>query len=113
MTRTFVFLFCTIALAMNCMAQQTISFNYPEAIADSSKTAFEKDFRQGMGLYNITCAVCHTSTVNSQPVIPTFSLAQLMDYEIRIWPQHADQLPDTKITEEELEKIILFLRYKN
>ena len=36
-----------------------------------------------------------------------------MDYEIRIqYPAHQDPMRETNVTPEELENIILFLRYK-
>jgi hypothetical protein len=36
-----------------------------------------------------------------------------MDYKLRIYPQHQEELGDLKMTHEELDKIISFLRYKN
>ncbi|MEO5563728.1 MAG: hypothetical protein ABIR18_09845 [Chitinophagaceae bacterium] len=95
-------------------AQKKIEFTYPEdALADSSKKAFVKDFNQGHALYLVTCAKCHNMSEGKKEIIPDFSLPQLMDYEMRLYPQHADRIgDDTKMTDVELQKIIVFLRYK-
>ena len=101
-----------IMAAGSASAQKKIAFDYPDDIADSAKAAFVKDFNQGQKLYVITCARCHTTKVNGKDVIHDFSLPQLMDYEIRIWPQHQQDLGETTLTEEELRKVVTFLRYK-
>ncbi len=93
--------------------QYKIEFQYPDDIVvDSAKKIFEKQFKQGHILYDISCAGCHTVTEGKKQIIPDFSLPQLMDYEMRIYPEHAEELPDTRITDVELTKIITFLRYK-
>jgi len=107
---------CTMALFAalfsKIAAQSKVEFEYPDDIADTAKKAFVKQFKQGRVLYDIACAKCHSTTVNKKELIPDFSLPQLMDYEIRIWPQHQEKLADTQITDLELADIVLFLRYK-
>ena len=97
--------FCTVSTA-----QKVPEFEYPEYLAtnDSTKKVFVKQFNQGRVLYGITCSKCH----NIKKIIPDFSLPQLMDYEMRQYPVHLERLNDTKITDEEMQKIILFLRFK-
>ena len=102
-------------LALNanvCHAQKKAAFTYPDDIADSAKKSFVKQFNQGMILYKISCNRCHIKIVGGKEVIPDFSLPQLMDYEIRIFPEHNEKLTDNKVSDEELAKIVLFLRYK-
>lgn len=95
------------------LGQKRVEYEYPEdVIADTARQSFVKQFKQGLALYKIGCAKCHTTIVKGKEVIPDFSVPQLMDYEIRIWPQHQEQLGDTQITDDELAKIVLFLRYK-
>jgi cytochrome c553 len=89
-----------------------IEFDYPDDIADTAKKNFEKKFRQGHSIYVMTCASCHNKTVNGKSVIPDFSLPQLMDYEMRMAPEHGEQLTDRFITDEEMQRVIIFLRYK-
>ena len=99
---------------LECVAQKKIDFEYPDdAIADSSKKSFVKQFNQGHTLYLMTCARCHNKTEGKKEIIPDFSLPQLMDYEIRLYPQHSEKFgDDTKLTDVELAKVVAFLRYK-
>lgn len=99
-------------IANVCDAQKKIGYTYPDDIADSAKKSFVKQFNQGMILYKISCNKCHIKLINGKEVIPDFSLPQLMDYEIRIFPEHNEKLTDNKVSDEELAKIVLFLRYK-
>jgi cytochrome c553 len=104
-------LFCLLATSLR--AQKKAEFTYPEdALADTAKKSFEKQFKQGKILYNLTCSKCHNMKVEGKDVIPDFSLPQLMDYEMRIYPQHVEELPDAKLADYEMQKIIVFLRYK-
>ena len=95
-------------------AQKKSEFDYPEdSITVSSQKAFIKNFGQGKVLYTISCAKCHNVKDGKKEVIPDFSLPQLMDYAMRIeYPEHQDKLRDTQITDEEMNRIILFLRFK-
>ena len=113
MIKPFVFfLVVGVCCSFISIAQKKIEYSYPDDIVDSAKKTFVKQFYQGHTLYKISCAACHTKKVNGKEIIPDFSLPQLMDYEIRIWPQHQEDLPETRITEQELSWIVLFLRYK-
>jgi mono/diheme cytochrome c family protein len=108
---------CTISFIIiffaGTAAQKKFEFTYPdEATTDSSKKVFAKQFKQGQVLYQVVCASCHKITEGRKEIIPDFSLPQLMDYEIRIYPQHQADLNDTKLTHEELDAIVSFLRYK-
>jgi hypothetical protein len=106
-----------VMILMSCFeaaGQKKFEFDYPdEATTDSSKKAFVKQFNQGHTLYMMTCSKCHNKMDGKKEIIPDFSLPQLMDYEVRLYPQHQDKFgDDTKLTDEELAKVIAFLRYK-
>jgi len=87
---------------------------YPaDSVSEASRKAFSKNFTQGKILYNLTCAKCHTVKDGRKEIIPDFSLPQLLDYEMRFYyPEHQDRLTDAKLADEELNQIIVFLRYK-
>jgi hypothetical protein len=113
LTAIFTLTFFSASFAQKSAASKKIGFDYPDDIADTSKKTFVKDFDQGYMLYKITCSKCHTTTEKGKEIIPDFSLPQLMDYEIRIWPQHQEDIGnDARLADGELAKIVLFLRYK-
>lgn len=103
-----------VAFYNELSAQKKIGFDYPEdSVTEESKKAFVKQFNQGKVLYNITCSACHNFKEKSIEIVPDFSLPQLMDYEMRFqYSAHKERLNDTHITDEELNKVILFLRFK-
>lgn len=89
-----------------------IEFDYPDDIVDTAKKSFEKKFKQGQVIYITTCGSCHNKTVNGKQIIPDFSLPQLLDYEMRMAPEHGDKLTDRFISDQEMERVLIFLRYK-
>jgi hypothetical protein len=107
-----IVVFVVTGLSLSVHAQKKGDFDYPDDIADSSKKTFVKDFNQGMVLYKIGCGKCHNKVVDKKELIPDFSLPQLMDYEMRFYPEHGEELPDSRVTDVEMQKIVLFLRYK-
>jgi hypothetical protein len=106
-------MFLFMVMANDCLAQKKIEFDYPgEATSDTARKNFVKEFNKGHVLYKISCARCHTIKDNKLEIIPDFSLPQLMDYEMRLYPEHEGQMDDTRVADTEMNKIILFLRYK-
>ncbi len=102
-----------IALIFQLNAQKKAEFDYPEdSTAEASKKAFEKQFNQGKVLYNISCGNCHNIKNGRKEIIPDFSMPQLMDYEMRMYTEHSDRLTDKHVADDEMSKIILFLRFK-
>ena len=113
----YIFLFSLILISgfiSHCSAQKKEAFRYPDDIpdSDSAKKAFVKQFKQGQVLYNISCGQCHNKKINGKEIIPDFALPQLMDYEMRMYAQHDDKLDDKHVRDDEMAKIVLFLRYK-
>jgi thioredoxin-related protein len=110
----FIFIF-NVFVSFESVAQKKAEFNYPEdSVSEESKKAFVKNFNQGKVLYSITCGGCHNFKEKNKQIVPDFSMPQLMDYEMRFqYTAHQDKLNDTHITDEEMSRVILFLRFKN
>jgi hypothetical protein len=106
------FVMLMMGLAFAGSAQKKEEFTYPDDIADTAKKAFVKQFNQGKVLYQISCGQCHNKKISGKDIIPDFSLPQLMDYEMRMYEQHENKLDDKHVRDEEMAKIVLFLRYK-
>lgn len=112
-------LFLSVLFNMDLKAQSASGksmpmpgYTFPDDIADTAKKTFVTDFRKGHRIYLITCGSCHNKTVNGKEVIPDFSLPQLLDYEMRLYQEHGDTLTDRFVTDDEMQKVITFLRYK-
>ena len=92
-----------------------VAFDFPDnmTLTDAEKIEFAKKIEKGKVLYELTCAKCHNTIVNGVSTIPDFSLPQLMDYEMRIqYPSHQDRLSEANVSVDELDMIVLFLRYR-
>lgn len=107
-------LICMVLFVLPSAAQKNTEFDMPaDSTTEASRQLFAKQFKQGKVLYSITCAKCHNVREGRKEIIPDFSMPQLMDYEMRFYyPEHQERLTDSKITDEEMNKIILFLRFK-
>lgn len=112
MIRVWFIVFIVLSFTCSATAQKKMEFDYPLDISDTAKKSFEKTFKQGRILYQMSCSKCHDTTVKGKLVIPDFSLPQLMDYEMRMYPEHGEQLTDKYISDKDMEKIVAFLRYK-
>ena len=97
-----------------CVTQPKLQYyNFPEDISEEAKTANLKMIEKGRVLYNINCAKCHNKKINGKIVIPDFTNTQLESYTIRIQNEvHVNNLPENKLTSEELEAIQFFFSYK-
>jgi len=104
-----------VIFLINCTSTNKISYSYPDDIItdDTAKKKFVKQFNEGEILYKINCAKCHSTNVHGKEIIPDFTLEQLENYEIRIQnPKHEEDLRETNITLDELDNVVLFLKYK-
>lgn len=109
----FFLLFFAICFFVNVSAQKN-ELTYPEdSVSVASRKAFDKTFKQGQVLYMISCGSCHNFKDKNKVIVPDFSMPQLMDYAMRIeYLSHREKLDDKHITDEEMTKIILYLRFK-
>jgi mono/diheme cytochrome c family protein len=105
-----------ITLALLCFAQKKgnkYGYDFPQEMAPDIKDAYTKICDKGQALYNLNCAGCHNIPVGKKSIIPDYTPEQLKGYELRVInPKHENDLPDTKVTAEELGNICTFLLYK-
>lgn len=102
-------------LGLQCFAQkkQKISYEFPAEMSPAVQSEFAKLCDKGKILYDLNCAKCHNTTVKGKEVIPDFPQEKLIGYELRVSnQQHEADMPDTKVTAEELGLITTFLTYK-
>jgi hypothetical protein len=104
-----------ITLFAACVSQQqaTVSYSFPEAMTEPVRLEFAKVCDKGKILYDINCAGCHNIKKGKKQLIPDFTPEQLKGYELRVSnAQHEENMPDEKVTAEELSLISTFLLYK-
>jgi mono/diheme cytochrome c family protein len=105
-----------IAIAILCFAQKKpakYEYEFPKEMAANIKAEYIKICDKGQALYNLNCAGCHNIPNGKKSIIPDYTPEQLKGYELRVInPKHESDLPDTKVTPEELGNICTFLLYK-
>ena len=109
-----VFAFVVAFVLYSCaISQAKVVYEFPGAMAEPVKTEFLKICEKGKILYDINCAQCHNLKKGRKELIPDFSSEQLKGYELRVAnSQHEENMPDEKVTAEELGLISTFLLYK-
>ena len=93
--------------------QVAVTYEFPAAMAEPVRAEFAKVCDKGKILYDINCAGCHNIKKGNRQIIPDFTPEQLKGYELRVSnAQHEENMPDEKVTAEELSLISTFLLYK-
>lgn len=97
-----------------CVArQQAVTYSFPEAMAEPVRLEFSKVCDKGKILYDLNCAGCHNLKKGKREIIPDFTPEQLKGYELRVSnAKHEENMPDERVTAEELSLISTFLLYK-
>src|SRR5688572_27123973 len=103
-----------VLLLAACVSQQkTTTYSFPAAMTEPVRVEFIKVCDKGKVLYDINCAGCHNIKKGRRQLIPDFTPEQLKGYELRVSnAQHEENMPDEKVTAEELSLISTFLLYK-
>jgi len=105
--------FIGVVILSACSSQNKIGYEFPSAMPEPVKTEFMKLCEKGKILYEINCAGCHNVKKGRKELIPDFTPEQLKGYELRVSnAQHEENMPDEKVTAEELALISTFLLYK-
>jgi len=115
MTRKIIASSVIACFLIQAYAQQKakVGYSFPPEMAAPVKAEYVKMWEKGQVLYELNCAKCHNKTIKGQVVIPDFTPEQLKGYEIRVLnKEHEEDMPDEKVTAEELILISTFLSYK-
>lgn len=95
------------------VGRNKIVYEFPPKMAEAVQADYRKQCDKGRALYDINCAKCHNSKSGKKTIIPDFTEAQLVSYELRIQnARHEREIRETTVTAEELAQIITFLTYK-
>lgn len=90
-----------------------VAYEFPETMSPAVREAFTKECDKGQALYNLGCAGCHNKIVDGKTIIPDWTSAQLVGYELRVLnPKHEAGIPEEQVSAEELGYIMTFLTYK-
>ena len=108
-----IFLIALSGICVSALAQKHMKYEFPENMPEHIKSDYLEQCKKGKILYEINCAKCHTSSVGRKKIIPDFTSAQLINYELRIQnPKHTNNITESTVNTEELAMIITFLTYK-
>jgi hypothetical protein len=92
---------------------EKIGYDFPAAMTGPVREQFTKECDKGQALYNLSCANCHNRIENGKTIIPEWTQAQLVGYELRVLnSKHETGIPEEQVSAEELGYIMTFLSYK-
>ncbi|MBY0426395.1 MAG: hypothetical protein K2Q22_12210 [Cytophagales bacterium] len=98
---------------VGCQVQRKPAYELPAAMLPHVKAEYAKMCDKGAVLYDLSCAKCHNKKVKGRKVIPDFPEEKLAGYSFRMEnPAHESEIPETKVSGDELNYIITFLSYK-
>lgn len=101
------------SFAASAQRKAAITYEFPYGIADNVKAELLKKSEKGLVLYDINCSGCHNKSAGKKQIIPDFTPAQMAKYEMRFTtPEHQSSIPETKVTQEEMDLVMTFLKYK-
>lgn len=108
-----IVVFVTAVLLLACASQVKVAYEFPDAMAEPVKAEYVKIWEKGKVLYDINCAQCHNIKKGKKEFIPDFNQEELKGYELRVSNgQHEENMPEERVTPEELGIISTFLLYK-
>ena len=100
-------------LMVACHARKATLYEFPPTMTGDVLDAYVADFNKGKILYDLNCSRCHTKQDGRKLIVPDFTEEQLVNYELRVSnDEHLENMPETKVTEDELVLIMTYLRYK-
>lgn len=103
-------LMCMVTLL--CAGQKKAAYDMPPGLSEKNQKQFIQFFTEGETYYNISCAECHNIKEKRKTFYPHFTEVQLELYIMRVKnPDHTNRLTMKDVSDEELQKIMHFLKY--
>lgn len=95
-----------------CAGQKKAAYDMPPGLSEKNQKQFIQFFTEGETYYNISCAECHNIKEKRKTFYPHFTEVQLELYIMRVKnPDHTNRLTMKDVSDEELQKIMHFLKY--
>lgn len=97
---------------LSCTAEKPLYF-IPDNYTGLSRENMDKDLMRGQKLFKAHCSGCHGIFTKGKESVPNFSRTQIEAYESRLlYDDEANHGILKKITEEELDRILDFLKFR-
>lgn len=105
--------FLLVCSLFACQVQRKVGYELPNEMLPHVKVEYVNMCDRGAILFKLSCAKCHIKKVKGRKVIPDFPQEKLEGYSFRMEnPAHESEIPETKVSTDELNLIITFLTYK-
>ena len=101
-------------LFVRCSSRHKITYNIPEGITPAAKEKLMVAINEGKELYKANCTQCHGVFTKGKDKIPDFTNTQIDNYSTRyIKRDPKNHAAAIKMSPQQLNEILTFLRYKN
>lgn len=103
-----------LLLLAGCAVQKETGgqYDFPAAMTEAVRASYTEQCEKGRVLYEANCARCHNKVVKGRQVVPYFPMDKLIGYALRESNErHTSNLPEEKVTTEDLGLIMTFLTY--
>ena len=109
-----LFIIITGILFLQCNPSYKITYNIPANYPETKRNQLIELCEKGKELYKENCSECHGVFTKGKDKIPNFTNAQFDNYSARFMMRDAkNHAVAKKMSPEQLNQVILFLRYKN
>lgn len=99
-------------VALSCTSEKPL-YTVPEYYTGFTRDNMDKELMRGQKLFKTNCSGCHGIFTKGKESVPNFSKTQIEAYESRLlYDDEANHGIMQKITEEELDRILDFLKFR-
>ena len=98
--------------ALQCKTQKKTEYYIPPDVAQENRVIFIERFQKGKVLFKINCSDCHGIYSKGRDSVPNFTKQQIDNYTALILAKPKDHAVIKKISQEQLDYILTFLRLR-